>query len=80
MAINDLYGPFAHSKLPRQVNASASSLGVAQAASSSLPPPVVVSIPTKHGKAHKGQPVTLSSVSMGTPVVPSGSSFLVGGA
>ena len=57
MAINDLYGPFANQKVPKQV---ASSLGTAQAASDT-PAPVVVSIPTKNGKAVKGHKVTIGS-------------------
>lgn len=75
MAIDDLYNPFKGERVPRQVN---STLGTARAASAS-PPPVVVSIPTRHGRTQKGKTVTLSSVSMGTPVVPTGSSFLMGG-
>ena len=81
MAIDDLYAPFKGEKVPKQVNpgADASALGMAEAASTS-PPPVVVSIPTKHGKAVKGKAVTLTNVNIGTPSIPTSATVMVGGA
>jgi hypothetical protein len=75
MAIDDLYAPFAGKVVPKQVNPT---LGTAQAASISQAP-VVVSIPTK-GKAKKGQAVTLTSVTMGNPTVPTTLSSMSGSA
>ncbi len=75
MAINDLYAPFKGEKVPVQVN---SSLGTAQAASSTAAP-VVVSIPTKHAKAKYVKNVTLSNVNMSTSAT-SSSFSLAGGA
>jgi hypothetical protein len=75
MAIDDLYAPFAGAKVPKQVNAT---VGNAEAASASPPPPVVVSIPTRHGKGPKGKAVTLTGVTLGTPRIPSTASVLSG--
>ena len=76
MAIDDLYGPLANQRIPKQVNPG---LGTAQAASVA-PAPSVVSIPTKHGKGSKGKHVTLGSVTMGTQAAGSSSVSIAGSA
>jgi hypothetical protein len=73
-AIDDLYAPFKGEKVPAQVN---SSLGTAQAASSTSAP-TVVSIPTKHGKATKATKISTTAVSS-SPTVSLGSYTLGGG-
>ena len=76
MAIDDLYDPFAGEKVPEQVNPT---LGTALAATGRhrppprprRPPRSTVSIPTKHGKAAKGQAqVKLAAASTMTGTLP----------
>ena len=62
LAIDDLYAPFAHVKAPKQVNPG---LGAAEAASIDGPP-VVVSIPTRHGKGSHAKNVKVSNVRVST--------------
>jgi hypothetical protein len=64
MAIDDLVAPLANEPVPVQVSPS---LGTLQAASDPDTPAPVVSIPTKHGKATKSKPITLSSANLATP-------------